>query len=66
MAVPLRLLGGQGTKYKVTLYRDAEDADWESNPYAYVIEEKELSGTDTLRVRMAPGGGFAAEVSIVK
>ena len=66
VAVPLRLLAGQGTKYKVTLYRDAEDADWESNPYAYVIEEKELSGTDTLRVRMAPGGGFAAEVSIVK
>ena len=52
----------QQTTYQITLYRDAEGADWENNPYAYVIEEKELTAADTLRVWMAPGGGFAAEV----
>ena len=62
VAIPMNLFKNQGTKYHVTLYRDAEGADWENNPYAYVIEEKELTAADTLRVWMAPGGGFAAEV----
>ena len=38
------------------------DADWDTNPYAYQIEEREVSSDDTLRIRMAPGGGFAAEM----
>lgn len=60
--VPLSMLDA-GRTYTLTLYRDAEDADWESRPYAYVIEEKEVSCSDTLRVVMAKGGGFAAKVS---
>ena len=55
---------GQCTKYKVTIYRDAEDADWETRPYAYNIEEREVTADDTIRVRMAPGGGFAMELEI--
>ena len=55
---------GQCTKYEATIYRDAEDADWETNPYAYNIEEREVTADDTIRVRMAPGGGFAMELKI--
>ena len=52
----------EGRTYTLTLYRDAEDAQWESNPYAYTIEKKEVSSVDTLHIRMAEGGGFAAEI----
>ncbi len=54
---------GESTKYKATIYRDAKDADWLTRPYAYTIEEKELSASDTLHIHMAPGGGFAAIVT---
>lgn len=59
--VPLTMLD-EGTTYTLTLYRDAEDADWETRPYAYVIEEREVRAVDTLHIRMASGGGFAAEI----
>lgn len=45
--------------YKATIYADAEDADWESNPTAYRISEKIVSASDTLDVKMAKGGGQA-------
>ena len=74
VAVPLSFLNVQGdneqstkgqcTKYEATIYRDAEDADWETNPYAYNIEEREVTADDTIHVRMAPGGGFAMELKI--
>ena len=61
--VPLTMLEKDRT-YTLTLYRDAEDADWETRPYAYNIEEREVTADDTIRVRMAPGGGFAMEFKI--
>ncbi len=56
--------GEKVPRYTATLYRDAEDADWETRPYAYNIEEREVTADDTIRVRMAPGGGFAMELKI--
>lgn len=61
VAVPLGFLQVDRT-YKATLYLDAEDADWETRPYAYIIKEMELTSADTLHLRMASGGGFAAEI----
>lgn len=61
--VPLTMLEKDRT-YTLTLYRDAEDADWDTNPYAYQIEKREVSSDDTLRIRMALGGGFAAEMKM--
>jgi alpha-glucosidase len=61
VAVPLTMLE-EGKDYTMTLYRDAEDADWQTRPYAYIIEEKKVTAADTLRIRMAPGGGFAASL----
>ena len=50
-------------RYKATLYLDAEDADWQTNPYAYDIEEKKMTARDTLHIRMASGGGFAVQLT---
>ncbi len=61
--VPLSMLK-KGERYTLTLYRDAEDADWESRPYAYIIEEREVTSADTLHIRMAPGGGFAGKLKV--
>ena len=61
--VPLAMLE-EGREYMLTLWHDAPDADWQTNPYAYDIEQQKVTAQDTLRVRMAPGGGFAAELSL--
>ena len=56
--IPMSMLEA-GKTYQATLYQDGDQADWQSNPYDYVIEQIELTSTDTLRVKMASGGGFA-------
>lgn len=61
--VPLAMLEPDRT-YALTLYRDGKDADWQTRPYAYEIEEKEVTASDTLHIRMAAGGGFAATIKI--
>ena len=49
-----------GTSYEATIYRDADDADWETNPYAVTIETITLTGEEALNIRLASGGGFGA------
>ena len=56
--VPLSMLETERT-YALTLYRDGDNADWQNNPYDYRIEHLTVTCNDTLRIRMAPGGGFA-------
>ena len=53
---------GEGS-YTATIYRDGEHADWQTNPYDYIIEERTLCAHDTLRIRMCSGGGFAIELT---
>ena len=48
-----------GKTYKATIYRDADDADYQSNPEAYVIETRDVTSDDSIAVKMARGGGFA-------
>ena len=48
-----------GVRYTVTVYGDAPDAHWESNPTAYEITTCTLTSADTLTLRLAPGGGAA-------
>lgn len=52
--------------YAVTVYRDAEDADWYSYPYAYEINTLTITpvNRDPMLITMAPGGGFA--ISLMK
>lgn len=61
--IPLDMLE-PGKTYHATIWKDGENADWQTNPYAYVIEEKELTWGDTLVIRMASGGGLAGELRI--
>jgi alpha-glucosidase len=45
--------------YIAEIYRDSDDADWESNPYGFVTETKEVTSEDQLVLDLAPGGGQA-------
>jgi len=48
-----------GVSYTATIYADAPDAHWKTNPYAYTIETRTVSAADTLSLRLAAGGGCA-------
>ncbi len=64
MTIPLDMLT-EGQTYLATIYRDGEEAEWETNPYDYEIEEQKVSATDVLQLRMASGGGLAIEIKPV-
>lgn len=46
-------------KYEATIYRDAEDAHFDTNPEVYVIEKKTVDSKTILKIKEAPGGGYA-------
>ncbi len=48
--------------YTATIYADAPDADYLTNPEAYVITTQEVKKGDKLPMHMAPGGGFAIAI----
>lgn len=48
-----------GKNYVATIYRDADKADWKSNPEDYVIEKFIVNNKTRLRLKLAPGGGTA-------
>lgn len=52
----------EGKKYVCTVYADAKDADYEKNPKAYTITRRTVKQGDRLRLKMAPGGGFAVSL----
>lgn len=45
--------------YTITLWRDGDKADWQTNPYAYRIDTLHCRPTDKITIHMASGGGFA-------
>lgn len=63
VSVPLTFLP-KGKKFVATIYADAPDANWETNPTAYVIEQKVVKRKDVLEIRMAPGGGQAVSFEV--
>jgi alpha-glucosidase len=48
-----------GRSYRAEIYRDAPDAHWQTNREAIVIENREVTASDTLSLQLAPGGGQA-------
>ena len=52
----------KGKKYECTIYADAKDAHYETNPKAYTITKKTVKKDDTLKLTEAPGGGFAVSL----
>jgi glucan 1,4-alpha-glucosidase len=51
-------------QYLATLYTDAPDANWETNPTAYRIDTLTVDATTKLKLNLATGGGAA--ISLVK
>lgn len=52
--------------YEVTIYKDAPDADFKTNPQAYDIIHQEVASTDVIVVTATPGGGFAMSFKVIK
>ena len=52
----------KGRTYEATIYADAKDADYKTNPKAYVITKKKVTSKTTLKLHSAPGGGFAVSI----
>ncbi|GAA3995484.1 glycoside hydrolase family 97 protein [Sphingomonas humi] len=56
--LPLSFLDA-GTRYRAEIYRDGDGADFRTNPRAIAIEKRTVTAADAMKLRMAPGGGFA-------
>jgi alpha-glucosidase len=56
--VPLGFLD-DGKTYVAEIYRDGPKADYDKNPYDIVIEKRELTRADTLRLPLGRSGGAA-------
>lgn len=52
----------KGRKYECTIYADAKDANYKTNPKAYTITHRIVKKGDTLKLTEAPGGGFAVSL----
>ena len=52
----------KGKKYDCTIYADAKDADYQKNSKAYVITKRVVKQGDVLKLKEAPGGGFAVSL----
>ena len=51
-----------GVQYEATIYADAPDADYETNPKAYTITRQTVTSETVLDLRMARAGGFAVSL----
>jgi len=49
-------------KYIATIYADAKDAHYETNPQAYTIKKMVVTSKTELTLQAAPGGGFAISI----
>lgn len=61
LEVPLTFLEADN-QYRITRYQDAPDAYWQTNPMAYEINQQTGEATDTLTLRLQPGGGAALKL----
>ncbi len=59
---PALLFLDRGKKYVATIYRDADNASWNDNPEAYLIEEFIVDSSTMLQLKLAPGGGAAISI----
>ena len=56
----------KGKKYEATIYADAKDADYKTNPQAYVISKQKVTNKTKLKMTSAAGGGYAISIVEVK
>lgn len=53
-------------KYIATVYADAKDANYKTNPQAYTIYKGVVTAKTLLKLKAAPGGGYAISIMAVK
>lgn len=53
----------KGKKYIATIYRDHKNADYKTNPQAYVIESKKVTSQTVLKLLTVPAGGFGIKIT---
>jgi alpha-glucosidase len=58
LSVPLSFLD-PGRTYVAEIYRDGDDANWQSRPFSFARETRDVTSSDTLTLRLAAGGGQA-------
>lgn len=51
-----------GRKYEAIIYADAPDAHYLTNPQAYKIIRKKVDSKTKLKMKAAPGGGYAISI----
>jgi hypothetical protein len=56
----------KGKKYEATIYADAPNADYKTNPQAYKITKQKVTNTSKLQLYTAAGGGYAISIIEVK
>jgi hypothetical protein len=56
----------KGKKYEATIYADASDADYKTNPQAYKISKQKVTHKTKLNLKTAAGGGYAISILEVK
>ena len=49
-------------KYEATIYADAKNADWQTNPKAYTITKQKVNAKTKLKLTAAKGGGYAISI----
>ena len=54
-----------GKKYEAIIYADAKDAHYKTNPQAYTITKKNVNSKTRLKLKAAPGGGYAISIKPV-
>jgi len=52
----------KNTIYEATIYSDAKDANYKTNPQAYQIKKMKVSSKTKLSLYCAPGGGYAISI----
>ena len=53
-------------KYEATIYADAKNADWQTNPKAYAITKQKVNAKTKLKLTAAKGGGYAISIKEIK
>jgi hypothetical protein len=56
----------KGKKYEATIYADASDAHYKTNPQTYKITKQKVTYKSKLQLFTAPGGGYGISIVEVK
>lgn len=52
-----------GCTYRATIYRDGEDANYDTNPYPVIIEQRDVTSDMTLAIPQGRSGGCAIKLA---